>query len=306
MGIKHLAQLVAHKLHSLIFDGVTLGVRGYHLHVRRVLAQFLIVLLVCRRRSLSIARQQTVHHSVGIAAYRRCKVSVVVECQTEVTYVVHGILSLHHRSESHHLDEFLLAFAVTFVHKVIERASRLALCTGGLHAIAKLHDEVLQVLQFERIRIVMHTIRQSLRLLTLLHLAHAFRHGAVGEQHEFLHEVVGLNGLFEIAAYRFALLIKFEFHLLALKLYRAIGKALVTQLFCYGPQLAQFGSILALRVCRFVIEGVAVLEYLLHLIIDKAAVALDDGVHYAVFQYIRIVINIEDHTICKFLLIGTQ
>ena len=122
--VKLLTYELTHILHHLVFYGVALSIGGNLLHVRGVLTQFLIVVLVGRACALGVACKQTVHHGVGIAAYRRCEVSVVVKGQSEVSYVMCRVLRLHHSLQRHHLYGVLLGPARHLVHQGIDGASR--------------------------------------------------------------------------------------------------------------------------------------------------------------------------------------
>ena len=144
MGVVHVAYALRHKLHSLILYGVALSVGSNLLHLARVFAQFLVMLLVGRTSALLITRQQTVNHRVRIAADRRCEVRVIVERQTEVTRVVDGVFSLHHRTQRHRLNEVLLTLALTCVHKSVQRTCHRTLRAVRLHLISELHHKLAQ------------------------------------------------------------------------------------------------------------------------------------------------------------------
>ena len=192
VGIKLLAEVVAHKLYHLIFYRVALSVGCHLLHVAAVFTQLLIVVLVGRPSSLLIARDESVHHGVGVTAYGRCEVGVIVERQTEVADVVNAVFCFHHGPQRHELYDVALGFALTRVHELVQRACRGSLCALRLHLVAELDHKLAQRLELLRVGVVVHTIGQRLCRLALLHLAHALCHGAVGEQHKLLDELVGV------------------------------------------------------------------------------------------------------------------
>ena len=96
MRIEALAQLVCHKLYHLILDRIALSLLCHLLHVGTVLAEFLVFILAGTAASVLIACQQTVYHRVGIASDGRSEVGVVFKSQSVVTYIMGGILCLHH------------------------------------------------------------------------------------------------------------------------------------------------------------------------------------------------------------------
>ena len=110
------AQLVGHELYHLILNGIAFRVLCNLFHFRRMLAQFFIVFLVRTAASCGITRKQTMHHRVGITAYRTGEMRVIIEGQAEVTYVMDAVFGLHHGAEGDGFDEVLLAFARHFVH----------------------------------------------------------------------------------------------------------------------------------------------------------------------------------------------
>ena len=284
MGIELLAYLVAHEFHHLILDALALCLLCNLLHVAGVFAEFLVVVAVGGASSLLIAREEAVHHRVGIAAYRRGEMGVVVEGQSVVTDIVSGVFGFHHGAEGHHLDGILLAAAVTVVHQPVERLGDGSLSSCGLHAVAELGSKLSQCLQFGGIGLVVYSIGQSLGFLPLLHFPHPFCHGAIGQQHEFLYEFVGILRLLVIAACGLARIIDIEMELLAIELHGAILEALLAQLFGQGIEddylTGQFPFVffpIGSRLSGAVNDAI-LFQYLLHFFVGKAPVALDDGV----------------------------
>ena len=143
------AYLVGHEFHHLVFDGVALGVGSGLLHIARVLAQFLVMLLVGAAPALLVTGEQAVNHRVGVAADGTGEVGVVVEGQSVVPDVVHAVARLHHRPQRHRLDEVLLARALAGGHECVEASRDGALGARRLEFVAKLGDDLAQVFQFD-------------------------------------------------------------------------------------------------------------------------------------------------------------
>ena len=161
-------------------------------------------------------------HGIRIPSYRRREVSIIVESQSEVSYIVRGILCLHHRSQRNSLYELCLALAFHLVHKGVQSPCRGPLRARRLQLIAELRRELAQVLELLRIRVVVYTVRKRLGLLALRHLAHAFSHSLVSQKHKLLDEFVGILGSFEVAADRLSLLVDVEVQLLCIELHATI------------------------------------------------------------------------------------
>ena len=106
---------------------------------------------------------------------------VVVESQAEVPDVVHAVLGLHHGSESHGLDEFLLALALAVVHELVNAPCHGAACAVGLHLVTEFHDEFAQVFHLLRVGIVVYSVGQSLGGFAFGPSPYALGHGAVGQ-----------------------------------------------------------------------------------------------------------------------------
>ena len=192
VGIEFFTKLVAHEFYHLVFDTVTLRILCYLLHFRTMFAKFLIMLLIGASATFCIFGKQTMNHCVRITADRRRKVGVILEGKSEVSDVVNRVLRFHHGTECYHLDEVVFWFTFTVGHQFVEASCRSALGTFCFHLIAELNYEFAQSFQLLWVWIIMDTIRQSLRLLTFLCLADALCHRAVGKEHEFLYQFVGI------------------------------------------------------------------------------------------------------------------
>ena len=68
-------------------------------------------------------------HSVGIAPDGRGEMSVIVEGEAIMSDIMNAVFCLHHRPQSHSLDEFLLFLSSTLIHKAVK-----ALGDGALGA----------------------------------------------------------------------------------------------------------------------------------------------------------------------------
>ena len=122
--------VIAHELHHLVLDGIAFRILCNEFHVRAMLAQLLIMLLVGRPSALLITGYQAVDHRVGIAADRRGEVGVIVKGQPEVSDVVRGVLRFHHRTERDHLYHFRLTLALYLVHQLVQRTGSSSLGAG--------------------------------------------------------------------------------------------------------------------------------------------------------------------------------
>ena len=287
------AYLVSHELHHLIFYRLTLSVLSRLLHCTRMFAQLLVVVLVHRASTLLIAGEQSVYHGVGVTAYRRCEVSVVVESQTIVPNVVSRIFGFHHGTQGKHLHKFLLALSLHVVHKLVEILAYSTTCAARLHLIAERHKSCAQRLQFLRVGLVVNTINEGLGSFACLarlssfacftHLTNEFSHCAIGKQHELLNELVGILRLLVVAASGVALLVNIEVKLLTVELHGTILEACGTQFLRQSVEhyylCRIFASIrLVLRSSRrrlaSAIYNTILLKNVLHLLIGKAPVTL--------------------------------
>ena len=210
--------------------------------------------------------------------------------------------------------EVLLAFAGALVHQLVDGARRFALGAVGFQAVAELHDKLAQGFQLLRVGVFVDAVGQGLWPLALFHLAHAFGHGLVGEQHKLFDKLVGVLRPLEVAAHGLALVVHVEVQLFAVELHRAVGEPLLAQLLGQAVELDQLVGVFALvafgaglwrGLPRSVLHAV-VFEQLLHLLVGVAAVAANDGVDYAVAAHVGLVVEVEHHAERQFLLVGAQ
>ena len=142
----------------------------------------------------------------------------------------------------------------------------------------------------------MNTVRQRLGFGALLDLAYALGHRTVGQQHELLDELCGVVRLLEVRTGRLAVLVDVEVQFLAIELHGTTFEATLTQAFGQSVQRAQLLSIVA----------VLARQYLLHLLVGIAAVALDDRMGYMKVLHVRFVVQQEDDRVAELLLVRTQ
>ena len=90
--------MVLHEFHFLVLDAGALGKCSCLLHAAGVLAQFLVCALHHTSSTFGIARQEAVNHKVGIAAYGRGEMCIIVEAQPVVTDILRAVFRLHHGS----------------------------------------------------------------------------------------------------------------------------------------------------------------------------------------------------------------
>ena len=154
---------------------------------------------------------------------------VIIECETEVTDVMHRVFCLHHGAESHHLNDIRLISALYLIHKGVQTPCHCALRTSGFHLVSKLGDEVFERFELLWVWFIMHTVRQCLCYLALCHLSYALCHGPVRKEHELLNELVGILRALEIAAYRLSCLVDFKAHFLTIELDSAILESLCAE-----------------------------------------------------------------------------
>ena len=321
VGIEHLADVLTHEFHHFVFDGLAFCLGCQLLHVAGVLALLFVIALVARLATLLVAGQQAVHHCVGIAAYGRREVGVVGEGQSEVSDVVDGILRLHHGAQGNGLDEFLLTLSCGRIHELVERARRLPGGAGGLQLVAEAHHKLAQFLQLRRIGHVVYAVRQRLRFLSALRFSYVFCYGAVGQQHEFLNQLIGIALPLEVGTRRAALLVDVEVQLLALEFHGTILESLVAQFLGQHVEQQQLLRILALQVvgsqllvaveevgrglARSVLHTV-LLQQFLHFLVGVAAVRLDDRMHHSVRAHLGILVKQEDDAVAQFFFVGAQ
>ena len=166
----------------------------------------------------------------------------------------------------------------------------------------------------------MDTIRNHLWFLPFLHiLTHTLRHRPVGQEHEFLHQLVGILLPFEIHAQRFSFLVNLESHLLTVEIHGTVLEPSFPQPVSHAVehhQLILIGFRRASPLCqrlfgrwifevflRCLTDG---FEQMLHLFIHKPPVAVGDGMCYFIVEHLRILVHGEDDGISEFVLVRPQ
>ena len=264
-------------------------------------------------------------HKVGVTSYGRGEVRIVLEGQAVVTDVVHAVAGLHHGTQCYHLYDVLLGLAVHVGQHLVEVLGDFPFGSLSLQTVAELAHEVAQAHQFGGVGHIVYAVRNHLCLLVLGHLAYAFRHGTVGQEHEFLDEFVGILGHLEVHAGGLALLVNVEAHLASVEIH---GTALETasaqflghavkhkQQFAllgaggegcggdvvfYGHKYIA-GSIVVLFACL-----VLLLQNLLDLSVTETAVAPCYRVQNLIVLHLGLLVHLEDDAEGKFVFVGAQ
>ena len=292
-----LTHMLGHELHLFVLHAGSFGRSGQLLHRTAVFAEGLILLL-CHGMStlVKILGEQPVHHHVGVATDRRSEVGVVVEGQTVMADVMHRVACLLHGAYRYRFNQVLLLASLHIIEQPVDALRYLTLVACGTYLVAKAGNELRQVIQLLRIGQVVDTVGEYLCLLSLRYASNLLCHGAVGQQHELLHQLVGIFRYLEIDAQRLALLVDFELHLVAVEVDGTRLEALFAQQLGQFVELLEFLHIVTLS--RF--------ESLLRLLVGKASVALDDGVYHTAFLHLGPFVHLEDDAIGQLLLVGAK
>ena len=205
-------------------------------HLAAVLTQFLILVPSYTSSTLGIASQQTVNHQVGITSDGTCKMGVVAEGQTIVSHILYAVLGFHHGTQAHHLHHVLFLLAFDIVEQLVEIAAYVVFGAVGAQLIAELAHEIGQIHQLLWVRCVVDTIHKDLGLGPLAYPANAFGHGAVGQEHELLHQFVGILGHLEVYTCGFTFLVGLKAYLTSVKINGSAGEALPPQLLGHAVQ----------------------------------------------------------------------
>ena len=256
----------------LVLDGGAFRVGGYLLHAAAVFTEGFVFLFGHGAASLvQVLGEQTVYHHIRIAADGRGEMGIVIESQTIVPHVMHGVACLLHGADGDGFNQVLLLLALDVVQQVVDGLGDVGLCTAGTQLVAETGDELCQVVQLLRVGEVVNTVWQHFGFLAFGHAAYLFGYGAVGKQHELLYQLVGIFRLLEVDADGFALLVNFELHFVAVEVDGSCLKAVLTQ---------YFGKLIQLE-HLFLEVSFAGFYNLLGFFVGEAAVALDDGMYHA-------------------------
>ena len=209
------------------------------------------------------------HHHVGVAADRRRKVRVVVEREPIVPHIlgaVHGFGHGPHRKRFQHVG---LGRTLDLAQQVVDGAPHVAGAVD-LHGVAERTHKLAEGNKFFGVGLVVDAVNHGPRGLlgagVGLFSAGEHRHFAVGEQHEFFDELVGVLGLFHVSPNGLVLGVEAELDFGAVKRDGAVLHALGAEGLGHAVHEAQ------LRSERVVVA----LEHGLGLFVGKAAVGMDD------------------------------
>ena len=237
------------------------------------------------------------HHHVRITTDRRGKVRIVIECQPVVSDVVGRIGRLGHRTDRQRRNEVLLLLAVNRPHQLVDLLCH-RLIALRLHVVSEPNDKAAELCHLVRIRFVMDTVHK--RPLAVLDpfpfLPDKFRHLTVGQQHELLDQLVRLLDLLEIDTQRFAVLVQFEFGLLALEIDRTVAEAFAPQLLSQAIQLQNLYRHIALT-------G---LYHLLRLLIGKPTVGIDHRPAKPLLLHLSLLVQLENGREAELFLMRSQ
>ena len=199
---------------------------------------------------------------------------------------------------------FLFPTAVALVHQFVKRARDGTFSTRSLYPIAEFCSKLSQVFQFRGVGLVVDTVDEGLRLLSFLFSSpNRLGNSPVGQQHEFLNQFVGILRFLVVAACGLALFVDVEMQFLAVELHGAVVEATLAQLLGQGVEDDDFACKLALvfllvgcGFARAVLHAV-LLQYFLHFLVGKTAVALDDGMHQPPVLDVGFAVELEDHAV---------
>ena len=127
-----------------------------------------------------------------------------------MTDVFRAVPRLHHGAQGHRLHQFLFLLSLDVAEQLVQAAAHLRLGALGAQAVAEARNKAAQLFQLFGVGHVVNTVGQYLGLLALGHLAHALGHRAVGQQHEFLHQLVGVLGYLDVSGYGVSILVDFK------------------------------------------------------------------------------------------------
>ena len=257
---------------------------------------------------------------VGIAAYGRGEVRVVLEHQAVVANVVDAVTRLHHGTQGHHLHYILLLFPLHVGKEPVQALADFLFRPVGTHLVAEAGDEGTEFLHLLRVGHIVDTVGKDLRFAAFGHFGHHLRHAAIGQEHELLHQFVGILGHLDIGGHGVSLLVHFKPYLGTVETDGAVLEPLFAELFGQAVERDEFGGIFPLRgstfgqrfgvfarQCQVLGRSLTVaLQRLLHLFVGEAAVGADDGVCQVPVEHFALRVHREDGGIGEFLLVGAE
>ena len=185
--------------------------------------------------------------------------------------VVRGITCFLHGTDGYGFNKILFLLALNIVQQMIDGFGNICLGPTGTYLVTEAGDELCQVIQFLRVWKVVDTVREYLGLLVFRYATDFFCYGAVGKQHEFFHQLVGIFGNFEVDADRFSFFVYLKLHFVTVEVDGSGYETLLTQ--CLGNGIQHKDFFFEVSFFRF--------NYLLCFLVSKAAVGLDYCMYYA-------------------------
>ena len=156
------------------------------------------------------------NHHVGVAADWRCKVRVIVECQTVMPDVFGRIFGLCHCADSKRLNNRLFRLTIHVVKQVVHRFGNLTL-RFCLQLISEPLNKQCESHKLVLVGLTVDTIDKRAFAFVVGRFPDKLSHLAVGKKHKLFNQLVRLFLFFQIDADRARLLVELEFNLLALK-----------------------------------------------------------------------------------------
>ncbi len=139
-----------------------------------------------------IALEEAVHHHVGIAAYGRSEVCVVFESESVVADIDGGVYGFSHRTYGQCGEEVFLAFAFYVDKHTVQGAVDLARFSFRFKLVAECPAERCQICQPVGVGGIVDAINESLCFFLCGGYAYFRSDCLVGEEHEFLDQLVGV------------------------------------------------------------------------------------------------------------------
>ena len=230
-------------------------------------------------------------------------------------------MRFHHGAQGYCLDELLLFFPFHLVEQFVQASCRFLLVSLGAQLVAESRDEGTQVFEFCLVGRVVHTVGEYLGFLSLWYAANHFGYAAVGQEHELFDEFVGVFCHLYVCGYWVSLVVDFKAHLGAVEAYRAVCKTLCAQDFGQAVERYKLFGVFAHRLAvgtfyRFGVvsrqsevfgRGFAILlQYVLHFLVCKPAVAAYHGVRKVPVVNFSLFVHAENGTVRQFFLVGAQ
>ena len=207
-----------------------------------------------------------------------------------------------------------------FRQHVVQAFRYFGLRAFGAELVSEACHETAQAFELFGVRDIVDAVGQDLGVLSLRDDGHAFRHGTVGDEHEFLHQFVGVACHLDVGADGVPLFVNLEAHLRTvesdgpgLEAFRPelFGKAVEDEDLACPFALRLFETTVHLRMVAGLRQvfgrclAVAFDDFL-GLLVGEAAVGADDGAGDATVQDVAFGVEGEDDGEGEFLLVGAQ